>query len=78
MFEANEIDIAKNYPDYFAWHSRLLERPAVQRMIADKDTAMDDFMAKMAANGPPKPQQLLVNETTEYPITVTPNDSVHK
>ena len=74
MFEANEIEIAKDYPHYLSWHKRLLERPAVKKTIADKEFAMAEFMAKMAANAPPKPEPV-VNDKAKQ-ITVTAVEAV--
>jgi glutathione S-transferase len=69
MFETNEIDVAKDYPHYLAWHNRLLERPAVAKTLKDKEAAMIDFMAKMAAIGPPKPQQVPKDKTEQIKVT---------
>jgi hypothetical protein len=68
IFEANEIDIAKDYPHYLAWHKRVLERPAVKKTIADKDVAMAEFMAKMAANGPPKHQPVVNDKANQVTV----------
>ena len=37
--EADGFDIAKETPNYAAWIGRLLERPAVKKMMASKDKA---------------------------------------
>lgn len=33
---SGELDFEKNYPAYFAWNQRLMARPAVKKVIADK------------------------------------------
>jgi len=38
--DAAGLDIEKNYPNYYAWNKRLVERPAVQKVINDKQEAM--------------------------------------
>lgn len=35
-----EVNIEKEYPAYFAWNQRLMQRPAVQKIIRDKQAAM--------------------------------------
>lgn len=37
--EDSKIDIEGKYPQYDAWMKRLLERPAVKKMMADKAKA---------------------------------------
>lgn len=37
---AGEIGAEKNYPNYFAWNKRLMERPAVQKVAKAKQEAM--------------------------------------
>lgn len=34
-----ELEIEKNYPHYFAWNKRLMERPSVQKIVKDKAAA---------------------------------------
>jgi len=42
------LEVENNYPNYFAWNQRLMARPAVQKVIKDKQAAMSgqvyDFM----------------------------------
>jgi len=38
--EYESIDIEKNYPNYAAWNKRLMNRPAVQKVVEDKKAAM--------------------------------------
>lgn len=33
------VDIAKEYPDYSAWLQKLMERPAVKKVLEDKQAA---------------------------------------
>lgn len=35
-----EVDFEKEYPAYFAWNARVLERPAVKKALADRMEAM--------------------------------------
>lgn len=35
-----KLQIEKTYPSYFAWNKRLSERPAVEKIAKDKQTAM--------------------------------------
>jgi glutathione S-transferase len=37
---AGEINIEKDYPNYFAWDQRMTQRPAVQKVLKDKQAAM--------------------------------------
>ncbi|KAL3470509.1 glutathione S-transferase [Aspergillus californicus] len=37
--ETEAIEIQKNYPDYYAWHQRLISRPHVAKVLADKVAA---------------------------------------
>lgn len=38
--EANTLELRRKlFPNWFEWHSRLLERPAVQKMIASQKEA---------------------------------------
>jgi glutathione S-transferase len=32
-----DLDLATEFPDFNAWHQRLVERPAVKKTFADKD-----------------------------------------
>ena len=34
------LKVEKNYPNYFAWNKRLTERPAVAKVLKDKQAAM--------------------------------------
>ncbi|TEY53026.1 hypothetical protein BOTCAL_0251g00140 [Botryotinia calthae] len=34
-----ELDIEKEYPNFFAWHKRLMERPAVKEVLEYKAAA---------------------------------------
>ncbi|KAG0649291.1 Glutathione S-transferase [Hyphodiscus hymeniophilus] len=36
----NEINIEKDYPNYYAWDQRITARPAVKKIIADRQAAM--------------------------------------
>lgn len=38
--EAGSLEIEKNYPSYYAWNQRLMQRPAVQKIVQDKQKAM--------------------------------------
>jgi glutathione S-transferase len=38
--ETEGLQIEKNYPSYHAWNQRLMRRPAVQKIIQDKQKAM--------------------------------------
>lgn len=38
--EAGALQIEKNYPNYHAWNQRLIQRPAVQKIVQDKQKAM--------------------------------------
>jgi glutathione S-transferase len=38
--EAEGLQIEKNYPSYHAWNQRLMQRPAVQKIVQDKQKAM--------------------------------------
>ena len=33
--EEDGVDFTKDYPHYYAWHKRLMERPAVKVAVAD-------------------------------------------
>jgi len=35
-----ELHIEKDYPAYYAWNQRLMQRPAVQKVVKDKQAAM--------------------------------------
>ena len=35
-----EINIDKDYPNFYAWDQRLLARPAVKKVVQDKQAAM--------------------------------------
>ena len=37
--EANDIQLEKNYPNYYAWNQRLMARPAVQKIVKGKQAA---------------------------------------
>jgi len=34
------LEIEKNYPAYHAWHQSLIARPAIAKVLADKQKAM--------------------------------------
>lgn len=34
-----ELDIENKYPNYYAWNKRLMERPAVKKIVKDKTAA---------------------------------------
>lgn len=38
--EAHGLNLEKTYPAYYAWNQRLMQRPAVQRIVKDKQAAM--------------------------------------
>jgi glutathione S-transferase len=38
--EAKDLQLEKNYPNYYAWNQRLMARPAVQKIVQDKQAAM--------------------------------------
>ncbi|KAF4635891.1 hypothetical protein G7Y89_g2216 [Cudoniella acicularis] len=38
--QAEELQIEKNYPRYFKWNQKLIERPAVKKIVQDKQKAM--------------------------------------
>jgi glutathione S-transferase len=38
--EAEGLQIEKNYPSYYAWNQRLMQRPSVQKISQDKQKAM--------------------------------------
>jgi glutathione S-transferase len=38
--EAKDLQLEKNYPNYYAWNQRLMNRPAVQKIVKDKQAAM--------------------------------------
>jgi glutathione S-transferase len=38
--EAKDLQLEKNYPNYYAWNQRLIARPAVQKIVKDKQAAM--------------------------------------
>jgi len=40
IFADKGINIEKDYPAYFAWNQRLMQRPAVQKIVKDKQEAM--------------------------------------
>lgn len=37
--ELESIETEKNYPNYYAWHQRLMLRPHVKKVLADKTAA---------------------------------------
>jgi glutathione S-transferase len=36
----SELETEKNFPNYFAWNKRLMERPAVKKVLKDRQDAM--------------------------------------
>ncbi|ATZ51764.1 Bcgst21 [Botrytis cinerea B05.10] len=36
---AGELEMEKDYPNFFAWHTRLMERPSVKKVFEDKAAA---------------------------------------
>jgi glutathione S-transferase len=38
--EAGTLQIEKNYSSHHAWNQRLVQRPAVQKIVQDKQKAM--------------------------------------
>jgi hypothetical protein len=38
--EAKDLQLEKKYPNYSAWNQRLVARPAVQKIVKDKQAAM--------------------------------------
>lgn len=38
--DAAGLELEKNYPNYFAWNKRLMDRPAVKKIVKEKNEAM--------------------------------------
>lgn len=34
------VEVEKNYPDYHAWNEKLAQRPAVKKVLKDKEAAV--------------------------------------
>ena len=41
--EAKDLQLEKNHPNYYAWNQRLMARPAVQKIVKDKQAAMSGW-----------------------------------
>lgn len=35
LFAEGDVDVEKEYPNYYAWHKRLTERASVKKALAD-------------------------------------------
>jgi glutathione S-transferase len=46
--EAKDLQLEKNYPNYYAWNQRLMARPAVQKIVKDKQAAVSQCLAEDA------------------------------
>jgi len=42
------LEIEKNYPEYHAWHQRLLARPTVAKVHNDKAKAIEEMTERMS------------------------------
>jgi glutathione S-transferase len=46
--EAKDLQLEKNHPNYYAWNQRLMARPAVQKIVKDKQAAVSQCLAEDA------------------------------
>ncbi|KAF7900481.1 uncharacterized protein EAF01_007783 [Botrytis porri] len=46
---AGELDIEKEYPHFWKWHSKMMERPSVEKIIRDKEEALRKKEAAVSA-----------------------------